>query len=120
MGLLVHLHVTLDLGATEVVETATVKWPSGLETIIDTPAINQYHTINEASCLVDVVIESSADGFCLGGSVVITAPAGFETYQWSNGEVGVQSITVTEGGNFSILVTDFRRMCGFVKYSFCD
>jgi len=100
------------LGANEVVETATVKWPSGLETIIDTPAINQYHTINEASCLVDVVIESSADGFCLGGSVVITAPAGFETYQWSNGEVGVQSITVTEGGNFSILVTDSEGCVG--------
>jgi len=100
------------LGVNEVVETATVKWPSGLETVIDNPAINQYHTINEAPCLVDVTIESSAYGFCPGESVVITAPTGFETYQWSNGVDDVNSIVVTEGGNYSILVTDSAGCAG--------
>ena len=100
------------LGTDESVETATVKWPSGLETIIDNPAINQYHTINEAPCLVDVAIESSAYGFCPGESVVITAPDGFETYQWSNGVTGVNSITVSNGGNFSILVTNLEGCAG--------
>ena len=100
------------LGANQIVETAMVQWPSGLETIIDTPAINQYHTINEATCLVEVAIESSAYGFCPGDSVVITAPPGFETYQWSNGVTGMNSITVTNGGNFSILVTSSEGCAG--------
>ena len=62
--------------------------------------------------MVDVVIESSAYGFCPGESVVITAPDGFETYQWSNGVSGVNSITVSNGGNFSILVTNLEGCAG--------
>ena len=54
MGLRVQLLVTLAWEQNEIVETATVLWPSGLETIIDTPAINQYHAISEVSCVLDV------------------------------------------------------------------
>jgi len=102
------------LGTSESVETATVFWPSGLETILDLPDINQYHTIFEAPCLVDVVIESSAYGFCPGDSVVITSPLGFETYSWSNGVTDSNTITVTDGGNYSIVVTNLEG-CGGVS-----
>ncbi len=100
------------LGANEIVETATVLWPSGLETILETPAINQYHAISEVSCVLDVDIASSAYGFCPGESVVITAPEGYDTYQWSNGATGVNSITVTDAGNYSILVTSPEGCAG--------
>jgi hypothetical protein len=100
------------LGANQIVETATVLWPSGLETILDTPAINQYHAISEVSCVLDVAITSSAIGFCPGESVVLSAPEGYDTYQWSNGVTGVNSITVTNGGNFSILVTNAEGCAG--------
>ncbi len=100
------------LGASESVETATVLWPSGFETVLDLPAINQYHTINEALCLLEVAITSSSYGFCPGESVVLTAPGGYDTYQWSNGVTGVSSITVTNAGNFSILASNLDGCVG--------
>lgn len=102
------------LGTSTSVETATIKWPSGLESVLDLPEINQYHTIFEAPCLVDVEIESSAYGFCPGDSVVIMAPEGFETYSWSNGVTDANTISVTEGGNYSIVVTDAEG-CGGIS-----
>ena len=59
-----------------------------------------------------MAITSSAYGFCPGESVVISAPAGYDTYQWSNGVTGVNSITVTNGGNYSILVTNAEGCVG--------
>ena len=43
---------------------------------------------------------------------MITAPAGFETYQWSNGVADVNSIVVIEGGNFSLLVMNSEGCAG--------
>ena len=39
------------LGTHETVETAVIQWPSGLETVINDPEIDQYHSISEAPCL---------------------------------------------------------------------
>ena len=41
---------------------------------------------------MSVEIESSAYGFCPGETVTVTAPEGFESYYWSNGEEGVNEI----------------------------
>jgi hypothetical protein len=41
--------------------------------------------------------------FCEGNSVVLTAPAGFATYRWSNGAT-TPSITVNTTGNYSVFV----------------
>ncbi|HET7433613.1 MAG TPA: hypothetical protein VFN10_02750, partial [Thermoanaerobaculia bacterium] len=43
--------------------------------------------------------------FCTGGSVTLTAPAGYQSYQWSNGEM-TRSITVTQSGSYSVRVID--------------
>ncbi|MBC8173972.1 MAG: T9SS type A sorting domain-containing protein [Chitinophagales bacterium] len=42
--------------------------------------------------------------FCVGDEVILTAPAGY-TYLWSTGET-TQSITVTEGGTYSVTITN--------------
>jgi large repetitive protein len=42
--------------------------------------------------------------FCVGGSVTLTAPAGY-TYAWSNG-AATQSINVTASGSYSVTVTN--------------
>ena len=47
---------------------------------------------------------SGALSFCAGGSVDLTASAG-TAYSWSNG-ASSQSITVSEGGSYSVNVTD--------------
>ena len=47
---------------------------------------------------------SGSTSLCPGGSVTLTAPAGF-TYLWSNGAIG-QSITVSAAGSYSVTVTN--------------
>src|SRR5205823_13781526 len=51
-----------------------------------------------------VVTASGPTTFCPGGSVTLTAPAGF-SYLWSNGAT-TQSTTVSTSNNYSVTVTD--------------
>jgi len=48
------------------------------------------------------VTPSGPLNFCPGGSVTLTAAAGYTTYTWSNSQIG-QSITVTESGTYSVI-----------------
>ncbi len=43
--------------------------------------------------------------FCLGESIVLSAPSGFSSYQWSNGAT-TQNIVVSTTGSYSCAVTD--------------
>ncbi|MDO9341080.1 MAG: PKD domain-containing protein [Bacteroidales bacterium] len=56
-----------------------------------------------------VVTLSGATTFCVGGSVTLTAPAGY-SYLWSNGKT-TQSIDVNSTGNFSVVVSDIVSGC---------
>ncbi|PKP50733.1 MAG: hypothetical protein CVT94_00905 [Bacteroidetes bacterium HGW-Bacteroidetes-11] len=51
-----------------------------------------------------VITASGPLTFCVGGSVILTAPAGYATYNWSNGST-TPAITVTTTGNYSVTVT---------------
>jgi hypothetical protein len=53
---------------------------------------------------VPVITASGPTSFCAGGSVTLTAPAGF-TYLWSNGSAS-QSINVNTSGNYTVTVTN--------------
>ncbi len=50
------------------------------------------------------VVASGALTFCVGGSVVLTAPAGY-SYSWNTGAT-TASITATTSGTYSVLVSD--------------
>ena len=100
------------LGTVDVVDQAVIKWPSGFETVIDNPEIDQYHTVNEAPCFVDVEVTLSQEVICAGETATITAPEGFTTYNWSNGNTGASSIAVTESGNYSVIVYDTEGCAG--------
>lgn len=52
-----------------------------------------------------VVTVTGPTTFCEGNSVVLSAPAGFAGYIWSNGATG-REITVTAGGSYSVTVTN--------------
>jgi len=52
-----------------------------------------------------IITANGPVNFCAGGSVVLSAPAGFASYLWSNGET-TQNITVTSTGTFTVVVTD--------------
>ncbi len=44
---------------------------------------------------------------CIGGTQTLTAPPGFPSYLWSDGATS-NSITVTNPGNYSVVVTDLN------------
>lgn len=46
--------------------------------------------------------------FCKGGNILLTAPEGFETYVWSNGETS-RTITVNQPGDYTITVTQITE-----------
>ena len=99
------------LGDHDAVDQAVVKWPSGAETVIDNPGIDQYHNVLEVPCLVEVTAVSSAEVFCPGESVTLTAPEGFVSYAWSNGSEEA-FIEVTTTGAYSVLVYDDAGCAG--------
>lgn len=101
------LTIHFGIGTATEIDQMIIKWPSGVQTIIDNPDINTTHNVPEAECLLDAsVITANGDvSFCPGGSVQLTAPAGFSGYSWSNGETS-QTITVTEAGSYSAVMDD--------------
>ncbi|MFY0600666.1 MAG: T9SS type A sorting domain-containing protein [Cyclobacteriaceae bacterium] len=76
-------------------------------TMSPTITINISESIEEAPV---VTVVSGDLTFCEGtGEVVLSAPDGFSFYQWSGGSVGgvgTQTITVTEGGSYSVQVSN--------------
>lgn len=94
------------LGAHEVVETATIKWPSGMETTIGNPAIDQYHNFLEAPCMTDVELSVSSElVLCPGETLELSVNSAFASYAWSTGDE-TASIEVGEAGLYSVVVYD--------------
>ncbi len=54
--------------------------------------------------------------FCPGGSTVLDAGAGFQTYAWSNGAT-TQTTTINTAGNFSVTVTNTNGCSGTTSAS---
>lgn len=50
------------------------------------------------------IASSGNPQLCLGQSITLTGPAGFQTYQWSNGAT-TRNIVVTTAGNYSLSVS---------------
>lgn len=94
------------LGTHEAIETATIKWPSGMETVIENPAIDQYHNFLEAPCMAEVSLSYPVElTLCPGETVDIAAVGDFVEYAWSNGSTEA-SITVGETGIYSVTAYD--------------
>ncbi len=94
------------LGDHEVIETATIKWPSGMETIIENPAIDQYHNLLEAPCMTSVELSYPSNlTLCPGESIEIAATGDFVSYAWSNGSTE-PAIMVGEAGTYSVTAYD--------------
>ena len=68
-------------------------------------------TLNVLSGPQPVIALSGPTTFCDGGSVVLTAPAGFGAYSWSTGET-TQSITAVKSGNYTVTVADNNGCTG--------
>ena len=51
------------------------------------------------------IVASGPTSICAGETVTLTAPSGFASYEWSNGQTG-QSIVVSLPGDYYVVVTD--------------
>jgi len=47
-------------------------------------------------------IQAADSALCFGDTITIQAPAGLSFYEWSNGEIGVNTIDVSAPGNYSL------------------
>jgi len=104
------------IGTATEIDSIVVKWPSGILTILDSPSINTTHFIPEAECLISTVPVTPAgpQSICPGGSVVLTAQAGYSSYLWSTGET-TESITVSAAGGVSCTVSDASSCLGVTE-----
>ncbi len=102
-----NLSANFGLGDAVAIDKITVKWPSGVITVLNGPDINTTQTIIEVDCLTDdIEIQASgATTICEGSSITLTAPAGGESYAWSNGEPS-ESISVDASGVYSVVMFD--------------
>lgn len=102
------------IGAATEIDSMVISWPSGqVQTEYGIP-INASLIIEEGSCLAaaPVLSESGTITVCEGESILISAPDGFQNYEWSNGSTG-QSILVTEAGVYSLKIRDDNGCLGF-------
>jgi hypothetical protein len=67
--------------------------------------------VNVFPSALPIVTISGPLTFCEGGSVTLTAPAGFSGYLWSNGAT-TQTVTVTESGSYTVSVSDGNGCTG--------
>ena len=67
--------------------------------------------VNVFPSALPIVTISGPLTFCEGGSVTLTAPAGFSGYLWSNGAT-TQTITVTASGSYTVSVADGNGCTG--------
>ncbi len=68
-------------------------------------------TVNVFPNTLPIITVSGPTTFCEGGSVTLTAPAGFSAYLWSTGAT-TQSITVTESGSYTVTIADGNGCTG--------
>ncbi|HKR03528.1 MAG TPA: FG-GAP-like repeat-containing protein [Bacteroidia bacterium] len=93
------------LGAATVVDSAIITWPSGQTTTFNALGADQFVTVVEGGCSIsNNIIGGGPYILCTGQTLTLTAPPGFATYSWSNGDL-TQSTTVSSAGTYNVLVT---------------
>ncbi len=99
--------IHFGLGTAEAIDQIVIKWPSGMETVIENPAINTTHNMIEVDCLLSpsTIAASGETSICPGNSVELSVPGTYDNYVWSNGAT-TPSITVTEGGTYSAVLSN--------------
>ncbi len=94
------------LGTATSIDSAVIKWPSGITTVLTNQQVNQFYHVVENQC-VSPVAEVSFPGspyLCAGQTVTLSAPTGAGySYLWSTGET-TQTIQVGATGEYSVQV----------------
>ena len=115
-GIMNSMHQYFGLGTATEVDSMIIRWPSGEVDLHTNIQINQKMTVVEGGCLgPDIAIEAlGATSFCTGSNVVLSAPLGFDNYQWSTGAT-TPTIEVSTQGTFIVTVTNADGCFSFAQ-----
>jgi hypothetical protein len=105
-GIMNSMQVHFGMGQQTPIDSVVVYWPSGTHDVLVAPALDQYITLYEGGCQAPpvTIVAAGSTTFCTGQSLDLNAPADY-SYLWSTGET-VQTISVTEEGNYKVTVTN--------------
>ena len=89
------------------VDSVEFFWPSGLRTVLESPDVDQYHTVLETSCSAsDLELDwPSAVELCPGETVLFEVPQGWTASSWTGGEAGPNGQSFGESGMVQALLT---------------
>jgi hypothetical protein len=102
------------LGAATTIDSVVVNWPSGYQSVINNPGVDQFLNVTEVNPCTLSGASVSASGpltICSSGpGVTLTANAtgsgsGY-TYLWTPGGATTQAITVNASGSYAVTVTE--------------
>jgi hypothetical protein len=112
-GIVTSFHCHFGIGSNTSIDSAVIEWPSGLQTVLTSPAINTVHSIFESSCQISgvTITANGSTSLCPGENITLDGPAGYSTYLWSNGET-TESIAAAAEGNYSLTVLDVNGCAG--------
>jgi hypothetical protein len=103
------------LGEFTSIDSLVVDFPSGISQSYTNPAVDQFLTIIENSCISPSsnLVVDGPEVICPGSEVLITAPAGY-TYLWSDNSTA-QTLTVTATGEYNVLISETGNPCSVVS-----
>lgn len=97
-------HIIFGLGDYNQVDSIKITWPSGwIDSFYDIPVDQHLDILEGASFQVE--IENSS--FCENSEHIISAPLGYESYQWSTGDSTNVISPLEEGEYYVIVENDF-------------
>ncbi|MEZ4963471.1 MAG: FG-GAP-like repeat-containing protein [Saprospiraceae bacterium] len=116
------LNTHFGIGLADHIDSVIVRWPSGIVSIIENPAVDATLQVIEVKGLLAPTQLSLNGGhqingettLCPGETLDIIAPAGFVQYKWSNGQAAGPVLTVSEAGTYSCILLDAD---GFASFS---
>ncbi len=100
-----NLH--FGLGANTIVDSAIIRYPSGITNKLYNLSADQFITNVETGCNLESgnISYTGQPVLCAGNSLTLNAPNGFSSYLWSTGET-TQSINVTTTGSYNVQLSN--------------
>ena len=102
------------IGDATSIDYAIIRWPSGAITVIENPAIDQFHNITETTC-PDANVTASIVGSSTGCPINLTSSGNFQNYIWSNA-TPTASTQAFADGVYYVIVYD-ENGCGSISNS---
>lgn len=107
------------MGSVTTIDSIVVRFPSGTTQTIYNPAVDQFIKIIENDCVSPapmVTYSQPASFLCTGSTETLTATSGLD-YLWSDGST-TQSISITTGGEYNVMVSVAGNNCVGVSPTF--